>query len=496
MANEYKSTRISEQGFVLPDLDFGSSDAIVSVDNPAFTLHSFDPAFHLNEVICAFNRQDAAYLCRELVFLKAAIIEKGCHITDFLQEADAIGRILFKLITRSAPERVLYDALCTLTAWSGLRVANCDIFAQADFVLFLVEIAVVSLSSTTFDGDRRIGRAAVAVLRNLLFVSNPFRILFVESKVLTLFCTLYSELTDYPLKECIIWLIQNVTLIDPKPPISAFAPILEFLTPVFGCELGGAEASELRLACAYIECGGQFACQFLQTVDLDNLTSSFFRMATNTQVVALNLLQSLLTCSDPEIAGIASPHIHWGKIVHHLPSKSEKKVQKKILDMVYAIFCNDEYAEYISDLCPAVMALVERATISVRSKAIGVLAKMVHARSQRVLDAIIGHRLISSAVKFLETDWSSLLKLGIDILLFVVQYALDGKCIRTIRKELGATDVLAAIEEVCGREAVEDRDDDTMKMADLLREKLNQLMEFPEKTFWDDIGEEEDEWID
>jgi hypothetical protein len=148
---------------------------------------------------------------------------------------------------------------------------------------------------------------------------------------MTLCCTLYFELTDYDVTQRILWILQNSTLVEPKPPVEIFAPILDLLQQVIDVGVRGAESSKIRLCCAFIGMGPEFAHRFLSALDIVNLTDSFCHLAAGTQVMVLHLFGRLLTFPDDSVISSAAKQIRWLDFSPHIPDSFDKKVQKTFL---------------------------------------------------------------------------------------------------------------------------------------------------------------------
>jgi hypothetical protein len=285
---------------------------------------------------------------------------------------------------------------------------------------------VLSLSSPTFSGDRRLGRPGVAILQNLLFHSNRLRDLFLGCSYLPLFYTLYNELTDSALTQRILWLIQNCLRITPAPPLDAVAPVVELLQPVFGYGVRGAEAAEIGLCCA------EYAVCCLTGLEIANLCESFAFLAAQTQVEAFRLFAALAAHQDREVAAWTTKSV-------------DKKVQKAFLVAATAVLerhlltINGD--SDVSVLFPIVFALVEQRILPVRVLAIRPMGHLVHAASAAVLELIMGQKLIARIVAFLESDWTMLLSCALELLLYIVGNALEGKCMRKILGKVADNDV-------------------------------------------------------
>jgi hypothetical protein len=338
----------------------------------------------------------------------------------------------------------------------------------------------VALSDRTFQGDRRVGRAAISILRNLLFASNAVRELFLERDGLTLFCSLHDELTDYDVRQAILWTVRHATMVNPKPPIEAFDPILELLSPIYGAGILGAEALEIRLSRAYVEMGPLFASQFLSALEFANLDGTFAYLSAGTQVAAFELFTSLLTYPNEVIPDVANSLIAWPEFVPKMHLSTDRKVQKSFLRFVDAIFedraipkTSRRFNDFLTLFFPEVFRLIEQGILRVRVRAIETITRMLRFGSTTVLHVIVGHRIVGRVVAFLESDWTMLLKLAVEILLFVIQFALDGKSMVKVMEEIRQAELYAVIDDLCGR----DIDEDVGHMADLLRGKIDELLD-------------------
>ena len=492
----FKEVKYSELGFVIPDFDFNSENALVPVTNPSFEMMELqlDPMGTFDALSDAVSAQNTFETKRQLGFFKGALMQ--CQsLPDELVLNRPVGQ-LFETLLREGPRDVHYDVLCALCAWTGAQNADAQFYSSDGMMEFLLKTSIVALSSPSYDGDRRVGRGAVGVLRNLLFHSNECRVQFLKRRGLELFCTLYFEMTDPKLRQAIIWAIQNSTLImksDDKPPMELLDPIVTLLGQVFGGCMAATEATEMNLANAYVDCGKMFALRLIKSVHFENLSVFFSRMDRDTQVRGLELLKKLM-CWDRMVAQVAAPLIHWKKISAFIPSSFDKKVHIKYCEVVAMIF--DKYQEempsaLLSDLFPGVMGLVKNQPLKVRIVAVDTISTMVHSNAPYILDVIVGHGIISKVAGFLESGWARLIRLGVDMLLYAVQYALDGRCRRDIRHEIDQNELEDLIDEALSKDGLPE---DTKSLLELLHEKTTQLFQAPLDPFEQTDESEEDEY--
>jgi hypothetical protein len=297
---------------------------------------------------------------------------------------------------------------------------------------------------------------------------------------LTLFCSLHDELTDYDVRQAILWTVRHATMVDPKPPIEAFDPILELLAPIYGAGILGAEALEIRLSRAYIEMGALFASKFLSALEFANLGGSFAYLSAGTQVAAFELFTSLLTYPNELIPDVANSLIAWSEFVPKMHLSTDRKVQKSFLRFVDGIFedraipkTSRRFGDFLTLFFPEVFRLVEQRVLRVRVRAIETITQILRFGSATVLHVIVGHRIVGRVVAFLESDWTMLLKLAVEILLFVVQFALDGKSMLKVLEEIQEAELDTVINDLCGR----DIDEEVGHMADLLRRNIDELLD-------------------
>lgn len=490
----FKETKFSELGFVLPDFDFDSSDALVATTNPSFEMIQLQ--FDLLQIFDSLNtavlQQDTTETKRQLGFFRAAIVQRQRLSEDIVTSRPFAQ--LFETLIRQAPREILYETLCALCAWTGSQNIDVDYYASEGMMNFLMETSIVAISSPVYDGDRRTGRAAVGVLRNLVFHSNQCRIEFLKKRGADLFGTLYYEVTDIRLQTAILSVIQNSLLVmkgDDRPPIEIFDPVLELLTHVFGFNIAMAEATEIELASAYVDCGKDFALRLLKTLDFESLSVRFPKMARDTQVSVLELLKKYV-CWDRSVAALAGPKIDWGIISAFIRKCDAKKVHKKFCEVVKTIFETygpDTCPESLSVMFPSVFYLVENQPLRVRVMAIDTISVMVRSRARYILDIVVGHGIVSKICGFLEAEWNRLMILGVEMLLYAVQYALDGRCRRQVLQEIDENELGMLLEEAASREGLSE---EAYKLIELLQQKITELVHSPLDPIEVDQSDEDD----
>jgi hypothetical protein len=467
----------SEDGFVIPDFNFDSSDALIPITNPGISMVQFDPIEHFCRLQVAVRNADETEASRHFSFFRASLIQRSKSLPDSLFVDFDVAEFFIGIITESTPTRVLYDAMCALTAWTGVQNRDSDGFACITFINSLFEITITSLSGRTFEGDRRSGRAGIAVFQNLLFNSNDFRVLFIQSGGLVLFCTLYYELTDYGLTQRILWILQNCTLVEPKPETEVFVPILDLLRGVLGPGVQGVESSEIRLCCAFVEMGPQFAHRFLSELEVPSLSYAFCYLAAGTQVMVLDLFGRLTTFPDDSVVALAGKRIHWHEFVPHIPESFDRKVQKRFINVAMSILerhlLTPDGDRYLSIFFPVAFALMEKRLLRVRALAIRLISRILGSGAPSVLELVIGQKVITRSVPFLDSDWTLLQRCALELLLFCVQGALAGKCMRKVLDQVAVSEVVDAVEALCGKEV----EPEIGIMADTLKSQIDELLD-------------------
>ncbi|OHT14956.1 hypothetical protein TRFO_14615 [Tritrichomonas foetus] len=472
-----KECKISSEGFVIPDFDFDSADAVIPISTPSITQYEFDSFQLYLDLLDAMKHDKSSnfypsILIKALKMFTASIISQKNNIPNELLESYDTPGTLLSLIDPNTDKTVFLEALHAAIAWTG-AVKNNSAFSVPEFILFLIETSVYALSDPNFQYDRNIGNSTVALLRNILFHSNDAKFHFINNRGVELFSSLYLEVVGDTLKDYIIIVIINSLDVSPTPPFN-FVKFVEnpLLKSVFGYNLRSATSLEIRLALAYVKISPECALSFLNHIEIESSGIEFLFASTDTQVLLLELFEFLVTCSNETVVSIAEKKIQWNVFLPHIPMSFDSKLMKKTIQVAVNLFKIGHYKILDTLILKVLLEMMTIGNIKIKHRAMDAIRILINSGSPHSMDSIIGHNIISKICNFLESDRKDIFKFCFEMLLFIIQFALDGKCPRKVRDQLYEAEFEAIMEEVCGCELNEE----LANMADILKEKFDQLV--------------------
>lgn len=473
-------------GFVIPDFEFESDNPVFPISTPSNNTYHFDLREHFDMLK---NARGPRELCRQLGFFKAALISNAAGVGGAAALCEEAAHLLFDLINPNQNGDVLYDAICTCVALTGVSGATAAVFRRDFFVRFVVRVAVVSLSDPNFRGRSGTGQAALALLRNLLYSDNDIRIFFIQGNGLELMITLYFELTDAEIKNHLIWILYNSLDVVPKITLEIAKPFELFLKSVFGFSLPFAESTEIKLAVKFVMIDDDFAFNFLNLVDLDFMSSNLVKASDETQIELLDLFLVLILHKNNQIAEKSFNNIKWNSFVTKIPMLYSDKVKKKLSEFAEKVFMANTVNTKLlfeTEMFPSLIKMISYGKYSVRLKALTASSKIIHTNCEYVVESIIGSHMISQIIPFLETDWYELIKFGLEFLIVIIEFALNKKYKKEVLKELCENDIHIFISEIIEK-ALSDEINDLCFLLRTKIEILEELDEYSEFSYEEEL---------
>ncbi|KAH0786971.1 hypothetical protein GPJ56_008969 [Histomonas meleagridis] len=488
---EYKKSVVFD-GFIKPDFDFDECDPVFPTTTPSNVTYKFDLNSHYFQFKESLNSSDAVLITRQLAFLKAALINNSTQVNEIIS-IEEISRILFNLINPKQNNLILYEALCTAVALTGIVSESSEYFENQEFINFLIRITIISLSDPNFDGNRSIGTASLAFLRNLLYNSNECRVFFIMANGVDLISTLYFEIFDHN-HDHMIWVLINMLSVDPTPTIEMLFPICNLLKNILGYSLPSAESTEIILCIKYVTLSPEIALNFLKEFDLKYISSSFHKTSEATQVQLLELFKLLILCPHELVSEQSFHNIKWNTFLIKIPKIGDKKVELKLCEMSCEIFQSDsKIVQKIleTELLLVLMKLVNNARYVVKVKALTALNCTLHSNQPFITMLICGPKMIKEIVHFLDSDWAECIHFGVETLLLILEFALNGKMKKEVLKECVEYELEEAVNEQLDKELPEE----LLEMCEVLRTRLSELTEiceYSEMEHEESEGEEEE----
>ena len=486
LSNPNNEMLLENDGFVIPDF-CDSSDSVIPITAPPFEPIKFDIFNIFVNMLNEIDKGEISSIKTALNLFKVAIIDNKFNIPGELLNSYNVPDALMKAMASENFQCILYDLFCVATAWTGAVLQDSDNFSHPDFISFLIRTTVIALSDPKLPKDKKIvGNASLAFLRNLLANSNNVRIMFIKERGIMLFSSLYLELVDYDIRQFILWSLINALQVQPTPPLELVKQIeTPLLQSFFGYNIRGADALEIKLSLAYIKFGPEFIISFLKNVEFESASYNFIKISSKTQIALLELFSTLVTCPDQFASSLAADKIRWNDFIPKIPQLQDNKLTKKLIEMSsYLLSCRYEPI-FDTLLIKTMITLLPISEYKIRCRIINFLHSLMKSDISNAIDAFVCHKTIPKIVDFLDSDLKSIFKFALEILLYIIQYALDGKYHKLIYRQFEEVEFEPIMDEVCGR----DLSSDCAEIADLINIKYNELIDFCNQ---DNIEEESD----
>ena len=481
---QYKC-EVNSSGFIVPDFDFESDNPVFPISTPSNNTYKFDVQEHFALLKNALSSSDKHDLCRQLGFFKAAIISNASAVESDDFPCEEVSLLLFDLINPKQDWDVLYEVICTSVALTGVNGRASIYFGKDYFVRFMIRVIVISLSDPNFGGRRELGQAALAFLRNLIYNDNSTRIFFIKEGGIELVATLYFELSDYQIKNHIIWVLLNSLDVVPSITLDMGKPLELFFKSIFGYSLP-AESIEVQLCLKYVMINDDFALNFINLLDLNIVSSNFIKASDEVQVELLNLFGVLILHNNNRVSETSFKNIKWNSFIVKIPDMYSNKVKKKLCEFAEKVFiANTTNTKLLfeTEMFPSLVKMINYGKYSVRLKALKASSKIIHTKCEYVIESILGNHMIEQILHFLETDWPELIKFGLEFLITLLDFALNRRYKKEIIIELNENDVQSVVNSIIERKLPEEINE----LCYLLRTKIDILYELEEYSdFYDE----------
>lgn len=488
--------KLSTEGFILPDFDFDSNDAVIPVSSPAFNPPEFDIMSIFFELRQMIDNNDLEHLSEHLLIFRASII----HIINTdpksfpaeLIEQFNVPETLMTLIDPNVYPHILYESISVAIAWTGAHGEESNYFANPNFINFLIESAIISLSDPQFQGDRRIGNASLGLLRNLLLNSNDIRLMFIHNRGIELFSMLYFELTNPSLNHCILWILHNSLLVEPIQRLETFAPIEKLFKMSFRNQMKGVPALEIGLAIAYVKVHPSYALSFIENVRFEIVTSSIEYAHPDTQLAILDLLEILALYPDNTVAENVFGRIMWEQVYIKIPEIGYSKLSKKLITIAAHFF--EVHYKHVLDtfIVDALLIIYSTGKYSIKSRVIDCLYLLL--QGNLVIDGmntILFHKVIPKIIQFFFDSDKKMIKFSAEFLLAIIDVAENNPSFqRDVLQQMDEEELAPILDDLA-----EDLHEDLAELIGLLRIRYENLsdafdqMERENKHEEEEIGE-------
>lgn len=493
---DYKDCEISADGFVIPNFDFNSLDAIIPVSTPSITPYEFNTTDEFQNILDAMKKNDIQLICKHLIFFKAAVIDNSNDIPEELFHEYSVPSTLMLLIDPIKYPMLLYTSLCAAIAWTGAQARDSELFNDLNFIKFLIEITVIALSDPKFEGDRKIGNAALGFLRNLVFNSNNIRISFIKMRGIELFSSLFLEIKDQNIDNYILWTLQNSLLVEPKPPFELIKAVESVFRSSFRVYMQGVNPSEIRLAIAYAKCGPIYAISLMKNAEFELASSYFIHAPGETQIMILDMFEMLALYPDEVVATIAKEKIKWNEFISKIPQLYNYYLNKKFISVASHLFAQHYRPIYDTEIVKCLIQIFCKGEYKIKYRVKDCLKVLFDSNPNDVLETIVYNNIIGRLIILLEDNNSSTVKFSLEILHYIVKYAQEDKDIQErIFTQLDENEFGPIIEDFCCSDELHPSYSD---LADLVRKEyeiLSDIYDEEQRILHEKRAEEEEEDI-
>lgn len=461
---KYKKCEVSKEGFVIPNFDFGSEDAVLPVS--VFTPYVFNITDHFVNLVESIEKGDIQQISRSLSLFKASVIDNPNDLPELLFKEYSVPEILMTLIDPYNYFSILYESLCAAIAWTGCQDTDSDKFNDENFIYFLIETSVHALSDRDFPGDKKIGRAAIGLLRNLLNNSDDIRISFINMDGIKLFSSLFLEITDKSIRDYILWILQNSFNVSAEPPYELLKEVETVLRSSFRFYMSGVERSEIRLAIAYAKCGPDFAISLMKNVEFDTASVYFVYAPPDTQVEILELFETLLFYPDEEVVNTATEKIKWNDFMPQIPNLMDKYVSKKFISLAAHFFNENPKPILNTRIVETLVQIFRTSKYSIKLKVIDCLSILLKQDTSSSSDSILFNNVIDQVVLLLDEKNTQILKFALQMLLHIIKIAeRNDSFLKLVITKFDESEFGPIIEEFCS----EEQKPEIAELADIVR---------------------------